>query len=105
MINSDRRKTHKAICVIEDKDCPDTLGELFEWVQECVQNYGKDARVALETPSWENDGHCISVYQFVPKTKEELEADEYRQTQYQLRQEQQQRAEYERLRKLYDRGE
>lgn len=102
MTNSDRRKTHKEICVVEDKNCPDTLGELFEWVQECIQNYGKDARVALETPSWENDGHCISVYQFVPKTKEELEVDELRLSQFRQRQELLQRAEYERLKKLYD---
>ncbi len=65
-------KTHNRVCVEEDKDCPETLGEVLLWIEEMIKKYGADTEIRLETPRWEDEGHSISLYQYRPKTESEL---------------------------------
>jgi len=96
--------THNRFCVVEDFDCPDTLKELKEWVDNSIQRYGEDTQVRLEVPRWEDEGHTLNLYQLQPKTKEELEEQEKQFKKQALAQEQRERELVLQLQKKFANG-
>jgi len=100
MIRPDYR-LYKRVCVVEDYECPFSLGELKAWVDRNVLEYGEATEVRLEVPRWEDEGSAFCLYQYQPKTQQELEAQDRLDKQHALLKEQQERALFLQLYKKY----